>query len=262
MGNSANRLLLVLVFVLTIVCTATITFLAVKGEAPEPKTQIGAGVSAEDVAEIVEKFITENPNVIIQAFQQAKQRQAVREREVAEKEIKVREKDINHDPKTPFTGNPDGDVTIVKFSDYNCGFCKRVVPDLLTILKEDKNVKFVMKDFPILGPRSTANSKAALAVNKMAPEKWWDFHLAMLKSAPRTDDQLLALAEKVGVDSAKLKVEMAKAEHAKQITKNLSLGQSIGVRGTPAFVINGEFIRGAVSLDIFKERIAAARARK
>ncbi len=263
MGNSASRFLAVLVFLLTIVCTASVTLLVVGNTQEEQEqtqgTEVVSGVSAEEIEKTVAQFLKDNPYVIVQAFQAAKQQEADKEREQSEQAIKLRKQEINNDPYTPFTGNPDGDVTIVKFSDYNCGFCKRVVPDIITLLEEDKNIKFVVKDFPILGPRSIENSKAAIAVFKIAPEKWWEFHMAMLKRSPNTNDQLLALAGSVGVDMAQLQEEMKKPEYQKQIDKNLALGSAIGVRGTPAFVINGEFIRGAVGLDVFKDRIAAAR---
>lgn len=264
-GNADNRLLVLVVFVLAIVCTAAITVLLIKG-APKAvevaTTEIGAGVSAEEVEKTVAKFLKDNPYVIVEAFQAAKQADADKERVNSEQAIKTRADEILNDPNSPFTGNPDGDVTIVKFSDYSCGYCKRVVPDLITLLSEDKNIKFVMKDFPILGPQSTVNSKAAMAVFKLNPDKWWDFHKAMLKTTPRNKEQLLALAAKQGVDSAALETEMAKPEYQAQIQKNISLGGAIGVRGTPAFVINGNFVRGAVGLDVFRERVAAARARK
>jgi protein-disulfide isomerase len=264
MGNTENRVLIIVVFLLTIACSVALTLLLVKPAATEEQqvTAIGAGVSAEEVEKTVALFLKENPHVIVAAFQASKQKDATKEREASEKAIKSRANEIVNDPSSPFTGNPKGDVTIVKFSDYNCGFCKRVVPDLQKILDTDKNVKFVMKDFPILGPRSSINSSAAVSVFRLNPEKWWEFNKAMLKNTPRNDEQLYALVAKHGVDVDALKLEMKKPEVAAHLDKNRSLGSAIGVRGTPAFVINGEFIRGAVGLDTFRERIAAARAGK
>ena len=130
----------------------------------------------------------------------------------------------------------------------------------MTILAEDKDVRFVMKDFPILGNTSSILSKAAVAVYQVAPEKWFDFHIAMLKTTPRNEAQILALAGQHGIDAETLKTQINAATVQRQIEKNMTLGSDIGVRGTPALVINGRFIRGAVDVEELRRLVAEARA--
>ncbi len=268
----ANRLLIFMVVILAVLSTAAITTLVVKDSSDEGEASNGASIidtanaasvssaSSAELEKAVGAYINANPEAIVNAFTRARTIQEAKEARVAEKNIGTRKNDLERDANTPFFGNPDGDVTIVKFSDFNCGFCKRVVPDIAALLAEDKNIRFVIKDFPIMGERSNKDAKASLAAFKINPEKYFDFYKAVMKKSPRTDAQLLALAETIGIDPKALKAEMKKPIYDAQLQKHLALGQSIGVRGTPAFIIDGKFVRGAISLQQFRNKVAEARA--
>lgn len=250
----ANRLLIVLVVILSIVSAASITALTSKNS--------GTGnVDEERVKEIVYEFLSSSPDVIVNAFNDARAAQESQQNKQAEKQISKNITLLENDPRTPVIGNPDGDVTIVKFSDYNCGYCKRVAPDLIKLLEEDKDVKLVVKDFPILGERSVINSQAAMAVYALDKSKYENFHLEMLKRTPRNDEQLFALAKKEGIDPDALSAEMQKPRYDLQVEETMKLANEIGIRGTPAFIIGGEYIPGAISYEQLKEKVAAARAR-
>ncbi len=237
----SNRILTLLVVVLAIVATSAVTM--VVGKSGE------GAINKEEVEKVIATFLTDNPEVIVEAFSEAQRRQEAKAAEDSEKTIKERSDELVNDATTPQSGSKDANVNIVMFSDYNCGFCKRVMPDVARILEENDDVRFIHKDMPILGERSVVNAKAAVAAYYLNPDKWLAFHTEMLLRTPRNDDQLFALAEKQGIDKEALKKEMESAKVQERLQKNIMLGQAVGVRGTPAFIINGEFIRGAVGYD-------------
>ncbi len=210
---------------------------------------------------IVGDYIRTHPEVVVnalQAYQAEMQKEQAREAEAALKEV---EDELLNDPQTPIAGNSDGDVTIVEFFDYNCGYCKQVTPSVQTLLETDDNVRYVFKEFPILGPGSVLASRAALAVWNLEPEKYLPFHMALMKArGSLNEQQILDIAERVGVSPAALQAEMEKPAIEEKLRQNIALGQRINIRGTPAFIINGEIIPGAVSLDALKELIAKARS--
>ncbi len=248
-AGQSNRLLLVLLI-------AAIAAAAVFGGMLFGK---GGAVSDDKIEAAVENFIAEKPEKLIEALQRGQQAQAQRKAEEAQQSISKKRNELEKDDGTPVFGNPEGDVVIVKFSDYNCGYCKRVMPTLNELLGADSNIKVVVKDFPILGPQSVQNAKAALAVYALDEAKYQGFHEAMLKRTPRNQDQLVALAGEFGVDKNRLLAKMEEASIGDQLAENMKLGQSIGVQGTPAFVVNGEFVRGAIGVDEFKRLIEDAR---
>jgi protein-disulfide isomerase len=252
-----TRILTVVLFILAIIATAAITIIV----SDKQESGSGAVVSEADLGKAIGDYIENNPESIVQAFIKSQAKQAELEDKNAESKISENKDKLEGDKRSPFAGNPNGDVTIITFHDYNCGYCHKVAPDIDQILKEDTNVKFIMKDFPILGDLSHEKAKASTAVFNIAPDKWYGFYKEMLTNAPRNSDQIVALVEKLGISKDQFNAEIAKPEIENKLQENLALGQQIGVRGTPAFVINGEFIKGAVGIDVFKEKIKAARER-
>jgi len=258
------RFLVFLTIILSMVATAAVTTIVLRGD----KAAEGGGAASIGkadsikIGEMVGDYIRANPQVIINAFTEGKRIQQAQEALKAEKNISAKRSELEHDAGTPFAGNKDGDVVIVKFSDYNCGYCKRVLPDIRKLLAEDKNLKIVFKDFPILGPTSTLDAQAAIAAFRIAPDKYFEFHAALLEGSIRSEEQILAAAAKLGIDSSKLRDEMKKPDVQSQIQKNMALGKAIGVRGTPAFVIDGKMNRGAAGYAQMKSLIREARAGK
>ena len=260
------RFLVFLTIILSMVATAAVTTIVLRGdkevvEGGSAANPVGSAESIK-IGEMVGDYIRANPQVIINAFTEGKRIQEAEQSRKAEKNISSKRAELENDAGTPFVGNPKGDVVIVKFSDYNCGYCKRVLPDIRKLLAEDKNLKFVFKDFPILGPTSTLDAKAAIAAFRIAPEKYFEFHAALLEGSIRSEEQILAAAARLGIDSSKLREEMKKPEIQSQIQKNMALGQAVGVRGTPAFVIDGKMNRGAAGYAQMKSLIREARAGK
>jgi protein-disulfide isomerase len=160
-------------------------------------------------------------------------------------------------------GNPHGDVTLVEFFDYSCGFCKRALPDMLTLIKDDPNLKIVLKELPILGPGSAVAARIAVAVRMQDPEgrKYLAFHQQMLGGAgPAGKDKALAAAKDQGLDMARLEKDAASDEVGATLSEDSKLAAAMGINGTPGYVVGDNVVLGAVGLTALKARIEAARS--
>jgi protein-disulfide isomerase len=159
-------------------------------------------------------------------------------------------------------GNPQGETTVVEFFDYNCGYCKRALPDMLTLLKTDSNIKFVLKEFPVLGEGSVEAAHVAVAARMQDPtgKKYIEFHQKLLGGrGPADKAHALAAAKDSGFDMARIEKDMNSDEVKATIDENMKLADTLGVSGTPSYVVGSELVVGAVGLDSLKEKIAAAR---
>ena len=248
--GSGSRLLVFVVFVLVVVATSSVTATLMKT----------SGVSDEVLGKKIADFVVKNPEVIARSLQRAQAQQQEQEAQDAQKNIGDSRKELENDSGTPFMGNPKGDVVVVKFNDYNCGFCKRVAPEIEKAIAADKNLKVVIKEFPILGESSEKAARAAQAVFFFAPEKYAEFHHALMNANIRDENSIYTEAKKLGIDADRLKKEMNSEKVVAQIQKHQALGQKIGVRGTPTFVINGELQRKQTSADTIKEEAAKFRS--
>jgi protein-disulfide isomerase len=169
------------------------------------------------------------------------------------------------DPNAPVIGNTSGDVTLVKFTDYQCSYCKAAEPRIDALLGQDRNVRVVVKEFPILGPMSVVAAKAALAAK--AQGKYHDFHKALMAYRGQlTEDVIFANATKVGLDITKLKADMVSPQVADQLIDNFNLARSLKVSLTPAYIVNTNVLSGVsvktstAKID-FAQEVAAARKR-
>lgn len=159
-------------------------------------------------------------------------------------------------------GNPDGDVTLVEFFDYSCGYCKRALGDLMALIKDDPKLKIVLKEFPILGPGSVDAARVAIAVRMQDPQgaKYLAFHQQLLSTAgPASREKALGAAEAQGLDMARLASDMASEEVNTTLAEDAKLASAIGATGTPAYVIGKDLVVGAVGVAGLKERIDGAR---
>jgi protein-disulfide isomerase len=151
---------------------------------------------------------------------------------------------------------------MVEFFDYNCGYCKHALSDMLTLLKTDPNLKFVLKEFPVLGEGSVEAAHVAVAarMQDVTGKKYIEFHQKLLGGrGPADKARALAAAKEVGFDMARIEKDMGSDEVKKTIDENLKLADLIGVNGTPSYVVGDEVVVGAVGLDALKEKIAAER---
>jgi protein-disulfide isomerase len=213
------------------------------------------------VEKTIESYIRSHPEVIEQALQALEAKRQAEEQERVKAVIAARQRELLSDPASPVSGNLKGDITVVEFFDYRCGFCKRVAGVVTQLQKDDPRVRVVYKDFPILGEASEMAAKAALASN--AQGRHQAFHEALLTSkAEITKDQILRIAGDVGLDAKRLEADMAKPEWQTVIERNRALAKELGITGTPGFIVGNELYPGAMDLNGLKQLIARARNAK
>jgi protein-disulfide isomerase len=160
-------------------------------------------------------------------------------------------------------GDPHGDVTMVEFFDYNCGFCKGALPAMLTLLQDDHKLKVVLKEFPILGPGSVEAAHVAVAVRMQDPDgkKYLEFHRKLLGDPGQANkEKALAAAKAAGLNVVRLEKDLDSGEVGKTIDEDFALARALGISGTPGYVIGDNVIPGAIGLDGLKEKIAGVRA--
>lgn len=217
-------------------------------------------MSRADVEKIVRNYLLENPEIIFEAVDRMKAK------ENDQRLVDLKEKAQKHatalfkESEPIVAGNPKGDVTIVEFFDYHCTYCRKVRHDLVDLLKQDGNVRLVLKEYPILGDESLFASHAAVA--SLQQGKYWDFHLAMLQSEDLSPEGVFKVAKDVGLDVAKLKADMAGAKVDSRIRDVRKLGDLVGVDATPTFFIGDQPYTGYLSLEELKKAVADARKAK
>lgn len=221
-------------------------------------------LTQSQIENIVRKLLTEKePEIVINAAKAYQAKEEKNSLQRAQDTLSKQAKNIYEDPNSPIAGNPKGDVTVIEFFDYACGYCKKVKSTVTKLLKEDKNVRFVFKELPIFGPGSVTVSKIALASARQGNDKYLAFHMALLSTEQRlTDKRVMAIATKVGLDVKKLKKDMVDPKIADMIKANQKLAADLGIQGTPAFIIGKTIFPGAVPYEKLTEEIATLRAAK
>lgn len=212
----------------------------------------------QEIRQIVKDYLMEHPEVILEAVQALQDRQEQQRADQAKGQIASFRDQLLRDARDPVIGNPKGDITLVEFFDYRCGYCKQAQPVLAELIKSDPKLRVVLKEFPILGPDSLVASKAALAA--LAQGKYPAFHEALIATrGTLTDDKIMDVAKAAGLDTAKLKADMEKPEIAAHIGDVHGLAQKMEINGTPSFIIGDTLVPGAVDLDTLKKLVAEAR---
>ena len=211
----------------------------------------------ESVETIINDYLLKNPLVIRKALDSLKIQEENQKKLQQAVALQNRKEELLRNPASPVTGNPKGDVTIVEFFDYNCGYCKRVVKTLTDLIRADRRVRLVFKEFPILGPSSEIAAKSALAAEKQG--KYIEFHNELMRAGPITNERIKATATKLGLNLERLNTDIQNPEIEQEIMRNYQLAEELGINGTPAFIIGGELIPGAIELDQFKKIIASER---
>lgn len=207
-----------------------------------------ANFTRGDIETIIQEYLLNNPKTVIDALNKYQIEQA-KEAEEKAKQALVDNKDaLYFDKSSPSVGK--GDITVVEFFDYHCGYCKRMLPTIAKLLKERDDVRVVFKEFPILSEDSEKASKAALAVHSIAPEKYLDYHTALMNiKGSYSDEVLTAEASKLAIDEKKFKAAMESKAIQQQLDATKELGNKIGVRGTPAVIVGDTLTPGALPYD-------------
>ena len=207
----------------------------------------------------VRAYLLENPEVIVEALQGLEERRRTADLNEVQTVIQSRAEELLNDPASPVGGNPEGDVTLVEFFDYNCPYCRRVGPVMIEAEADDPELRIVYKEFPILGPNSTAAAKVALATHRQG--RYNDFHKALMQANGTAGEaSALSLAEDLGLDMDRLKEDMEAPEIQAAIDRNLALAQELRITGTPSFIIGDQFFPGATDLKSLQSMIKRARA--
>jgi protein-disulfide isomerase len=195
-------------------------------------------------------------------MQQALEAKQAEEQRVAHLEvIKDAKQQIFNASYDGYVGNPDGKTTIVEFYDYNCGYCKRAQEDMLALTEADPDLRFVLKEFPILGPDSQKASIVSMAVRTLMPEKHGEFHNLLIGAPGRASEAAaIKIALQLGVDEAKLREEMKNPAITEAFSETYDLANKLQITGTPSYVVGNEVVFGALGKEVLGEKIAAARA--
>jgi protein-disulfide isomerase len=210
------------------------------------------------IEQIIHDYILQHPELVIQALQSAEDKAKAEAEERVRATLVEKRQELLADPTSPIAGNPKGDVTVVEFFDYRCPYCKQVEPSLEALLREDREIRIIYKELPILGKDSVYATRVALAARKQA--KYEAFHAAMMAAKGQIDEKIvLQVAASAGLDIERVKADMKSPEIDDIIQRNFDLAQALDIHGTPAFIIGGEMVPGAIDIATMKQKIAAAR---
>jgi len=216
----------------------------------------------EEIAKIVKDYLLTHPEVMQDVMTELDKRQQAADAEKHRTAIVENKATLLSSPHQVVLGNPQGSVTMVEFFDYNCGYCKRAMSDMLTLIKTDGNLKFVLKEFPVLGEGSVEAARVAVAARMQdaTGKKYVEFHQKLLGGRGGADKtRALAVAKEVGLDMSRLERDMGSDEVKQTIEENMKLAEALGVSGTPSYVVGEEVVVGAVGLDALREKIGAER---
>lgn len=212
------------------------------------------------IEQIVREYLVANPEVLIEAMHEYETRQQAAAAAQAKQVVAQKKSQIYNSPNDVVLGNPNGDVTVVEFFDYNCGWCKKAIDEIAKLVKTDPKVRVVMKELPIFGgPNSQMAAKAAMASIRQSQAKYWEFHQALMRERQVTKDNLFSIAERVGLDVARLKTDMADPKIEASIKETIALAQSLGIDGTPGFMVDARINPGYMPLEQINEMIADVR---
>ena len=213
----------------------------------------------ETIGKIVRDYLLEHPEVLIEALETYEKRQTLAENDRRLKVIDDNSKSLFEDPNSYAAGPADADVTIVEFFDYHCSFCKKSLSVVNAALRSDPKIRVIFKEYPILSEDSVTAARAAVASIRQG--KYFEFHNAMMSQRGRLNEKkVLEIARDVGLDANQLKRDMYQPDVSEVIRANYQLAETLGVRGTPAWLIGKEFVPGAISAERFSQYIAEARA--
>lgn len=228
------------------------------GAAPAQEALSPAEAAAVDAR--IRAYILENPELLIEALDILEQRRKAEQASLDGDLVFQNAAALFEDGHSHVFGNPDGDVTIVEFSDYRCSYCKAAHPQVAELLRSDGDVRLVLKEFPILGADSTLATRVAMAARRLDPAAYPALHDAMMTfRGPLNEASIFRLATETGLDEARLRDEMNAPEIADAIRQNYELARTLRIEGTPGFVIGDQIVRGFVQLDQMRALVEEAR---
>lgn len=244
----ATRILVLILFILAVVTSSALSILYFDGGNAQGK------VDKDSLRVALKDLIETEPEIIISGLRNAQVKKQQEEMEAAEKNITLLRSELE-DGQSIF-GNDDAKVTMVIFHDYSCGYCRKVVPEIKRLANSNaKDLRIILRDFPILGQLSIEKAKISIAFGKLYPESWFALYEEISNQGPKSVEQVYSIVESLGADAAKVKELASSSDVSDEINMNRSFADKIGIRGTPAFVVNGTLIKGAVGYDEFQSVI-------
>lgn len=213
------------------------------------------------VTDLIRETILKNPEIIQDALIELERRNTVAQADAQRNAVAAEKARITDPATSVIIGNPEGDITLVEFMDYNCGFCKRAMEDVTALSKADPKLRVVLKDFPILGPDSVEASRVAVAVkNQLQGAKYFEFHNKLMGVKGKVNAaKALDIAKEAGADIAQVKKDMEAPATKAAIEDTVALGDRLGLTGTPAFIVGDEIVFGAVGQAALKTKIDSVR---
>jgi len=218
-----------------------------------------------EIEGILKNYLVAHPELLEEMSAELTKRQAAAETEKHEAAVKKDAETIFNSQRGVVVGNRSGDVNFVEFFDYNCGYCKHAMSDMLDLMKSDSKLRVVLKEFPVLGPGSVEAAQVAVAVRMQDPggKKYLDFHQKLLGGRGQADKaRALAAAKDAGLDMARIEKDMQSPEVKATLEENFKLAENMGLNGTPSYVIGNQVVVGAVGLEDLSKRISEARCGK
>ena len=218
-----------------------------------------------EIEKIIKNYLVANPELLEEMTAELQKRQSVAEAAKHKAAVEKHADAIFKSPRGVIVGNKDGDVNFVEFFDYNCGYCKKAMSDMLDLMKSDPKLRVVLKEFPVLGPGSMEAAQVAVAVRMQDPtgKKYLDFHQKLLNSRGQADKaRAMAAAKDAGLDMAKLEKDITSPEVRATLEENFKIAEDMGLNGTPSYVIGKDVVVGAVGLEGLTKKIAEARCGK
>jgi protein-disulfide isomerase len=215
-----------------------------------------------EIESIIKDYLLKHPEVLQEVIGELEKRQAGAEAEKAKAAVSSNAAILFNSPRQVVVGNKQGDVTLVEFFDYNCGYCKRALADLMELLKGDPKLKVVLKEFPVLGPASVEAAQVAVAVRMQdkTGKKYFEFHQKLLGGRGQVDKaRALAAAKEVGLDIARIEKDLASEEVRLTLEESLRLAEALGLNGTPSYVVGSDVVIGAVGATALKQKVSMAR---
>jgi protein-disulfide isomerase len=229
--------------------------------AAAPPAPVFSDTQRQAIEAIVKDYLVRNPDVLQEAIAEGEKRQQETQKLAQAAALKESREALHNSPHGVVAGNAAGDVTLVEFFDYNCGYCRKALGDIQALIKGDPKLRVVLRDFPVLGAESLEASKLALAAKQqLKADKMFDFHVKLLETKGRvTGERALAVAKEMGLDTARLAKDAQGPEVKAALSENMTLGDKLGLSGTPAFIVGDEVIPGAVGVDPIRKTISDVR---
>jgi protein-disulfide isomerase len=215
-----------------------------------------------EIEHIIREYLVSHPEVLQDAIAELEKRQAAADLEKTKAAVASNTDTVFNSSRQVVLGNPAGDVTMVEFFDYNCGYCKRAMTDMLDLMKTDPKLKIILKEFPVLGSGSIEAAKVAVAVRMQdkGGKKYLEFHQKLLGGRGQADKaRALAVAKEVGLDMKRIEADMESDEAKVSLEEGHKLGETLGLNGTPSYVVGTDVVVGAVGLDALRSKISTAR---